>query len=347
MASPESGCSYWIEEESISPGVSRGSRHRSRLSRLEHLFGGGGVNPILQLAAALAAVLLMQMTLATPNAAAQGTGISVSPPNFALEAQPGQVVSQEIVVSNHGGGELPIRIDAAGFEPAGSLGQATIINQQTDVVTWTLVSPKEFILKPGGRQTVTFLIDVPPDAPPGGHYLSILASLGIDGAGAGGVSVGQRVGVLILLRVAGEVKEDLHIASFTGPGFTARGPVTFDLLARNLGNVHLRPAGVITITSMFGGEVARLPVPEENILPGSERAFAVTWDAGWRIGWFTAEYLGIYGARNSEVRDRATVVIFPWYVVLPPLAVLTLVLFAGIRGRRRIRRSIAVLLGKE
>ena len=250
-------------------------------------------------------------------------------------------------MSNHGAGEIPIRIDAAGFEPAGSLGQAAITSRQTDVVTWTLVSPKEFILEPGGRQAVRFLIDVPPDAPPGGHYLSILASLGVGGAGLGDVSVGQRVGVLVLLRVAGEVKEELRVASFAGPSLAARGPVTFDLLARNLGNVHLRPAGIVTVTSMFGGEVARLPIQEENILPGSERAFAVTWDAGWQIGSFTAEYVGVYGADNAVVKSRARVVIFPWHVALPALAALVLLLWAGIRGRRRIRRSVAVLLGRE
>ena len=234
-----------------------------------------------------------------------------------------------------------------GFEPAGNLGQATIINRQTDVVTWTLVSPKEFILEPGGLQRVRFIIDVPPDAAPGGHYLSILASLDVSGAGPGGVSVGHRVGALILLRVAGEVKEDLRVAAFTGPGFAARGPVTFDLLARNWGNVHLRPAGVVTVGNMFGDEVARMPIQKENILPGSERSFAVTWDAGWQIGSFTAEYVGIYGAQNTVVKSRSTVVIFPWHVALPALAALALAMFAGIRGRRRIYRSIAVLLGKE
>ncbi len=210
-----------------------------------------------------------------------------------------------------------------------------------------MVSPKEFILEPGGRQTVRFIIDVPPDAPPGGHYLSILASLDAGDAGPSGVSVGQRVGALVLLRVAGEVKEDLRVAAFAGPSLAARGPVDFDLLVRNLGNVHLRPAGVVTVTNMFGNEVTRIPVPEENILPGSERTLTVTWDAGWQIGWFTAEYVGIYGARNTVVTSGSTVVIFPWPIALPALAGLALALFVGIRGRRRISRSIAVLLGKE
>ena len=98
---------------------------------------------------------------------------------------------------------------------------------------------------------------------------------------------------------------------------------------------------------MFGSEVARLPVPEENILPGSERALSVTWDAGWQIGLFTAEYVGVYGAQNSVVQGRSTLVVFPWHVALPALAALALALLVGIRGRRWIRRRIDVLLGKE
>ncbi len=52
----------------------------------------------------MAAVLITLAALGTPEAGAQDLGISISPPNFELQAQPGQVVSREIVVSNLRGG---------------------------------------------------------------------------------------------------------------------------------------------------------------------------------------------------------------------------------------------------
>ena len=278
-----------------------------------------------------------------------GTALRISPPNFEIAAEPGQVVAQQIRVSNRGDSPLPISMQIAGFRPQGLEGQVQLTEEEEagfGILTWTSVSPREFLLAPGAEEAVTFLIEVPENAPPGGHYMSILASLGSGGT-TQGVAVGQRIGSLVLLRVAGEVVEQAQLADFIAPAFAAKGPIEFDVVLRNTGNVHLRPVGEVVITGTFGGEVARLPLEQRNLLPDSERSFSATWETGWNLGRYTAEYTGIYGSASTNIKGSTSVILFPWPIILPALAILAFLAFMFIRARERLARSFRVLAGRE
>ena len=301
----------------------------------------------------IATLLVVAATTSTVTGQG-GTGIRISPPNFELEAKPGETVAQQIRVSNQGSGPLPITMQVAGFTPTGQEGQVALTEEEQaefGIVSWITVTPNEFLLQPGDQpgdqQEVTFLIEIPENAPPGGHYVSILASIGSGAATQGGVAVGQRIGSLVLLRVAGEIVEQAELAKLSAPALAAKGPITLDVLVRNTGNVHIRPAGVITVKGTFGGEITKLPLEQKNVLPDSERAFSATWDTGWRIGRYTAEYTGFYGSANTAVEGSVSVIIFPWPIALPVLAVLALFVYGVIRGRQRLTRTFRVLTGRE
>ena len=236
----------------------------------------------------------------------------------------------------------------AGFRPQGQEGRVELTDEEQaefGILTWTTVSPSEFLLEPGAEEAVTFLIEVPANAPPGGHYMSILAQLG--SGGGQGLTVGQRIGALVLLSVAGEVVEQAQLAEFAAPSFAARGPISFDIVLRNTGNVHLRPVGEIVITGTFGGEVAKLPLEQRNILPESERIFTATWDTGWNLGRYTAEYTGIYGSSSNNLKGSTSVILFPWPIILPVAVVLALLAFMVFRARTRLARSFRVLAGRD
>ena len=297
------------------------------------------------------------MSLAIAAVAAGGAGVSgqsgtslrISPPNFEISVDPGEVVAQQIRVSNRGDSPIPITMHVAGFRPRGQEGQVELTEQEEaefGILTWTTVDPSEFLLEPGEEIPVTFLIEVPENAPPGGHYMSVLASLGSGGSGQG-VAVGQRIGSLVLLRVTGEVVEQAQVAEIAAPGFAAKGPIDFDVVLRNTGNVHLRPIGEIVVRGTFGGEVVRLPLEQRNILPDSERAFSATWDTGWNLGRYTAEYTGIYGSAGTNLKGSTSVILFPWPIILPIAAGLALLAFMVIRVRARLARSFRVLAGRE
>ena len=294
-------------------------------------------------------VLLMVLTTGSTVQAQGDTGIRISPPNFELEGEPGQVVAQQITVTNRGSSPIPINMQVSGFEAVGQAGQAALTEATPaafGIVSWTSVTPDQFQLDPDQRQAVTFLIEIPEDAPPGGHYVSVLASVSTAGA-TQGLAVGQRIGSLILLKVAGEVIEQAQVAELNAPAVASKGPIDFTAVLRNSGNVHLRPAGFISIKGTFGGEITNLQLEQSNVLPRSERAFSATWDTGWRIGVYTAEYTAFYGTENASVTKSVTVIIFPWPIALPVLVVLLVLIFLVFKARQRLGRTVRVLMGSE
>ncbi len=168
----------------------------------------GRLRPV-SMTVALCAILLLVMATSYTAFGQTGTALRISPPNFELEAEPGQVIIQQIRVTNRGDSLLPVTMQIAGFTPVGQEGQVVLTEDEQEgfgIVSWITVTPQEMLLLPAQEELVTFLIEVSEDAPPGGHYASILASIG-GGETSQGVTVGQRIGSLVILKVAGEVIE--------------------------------------------------------------------------------------------------------------------------------------------
>ena len=308
----------------------------------------GRLRPV-RVTVALSATLLLLLATFNTVAGQTGTALRISPPNFQLEAEPGQVVVQQIRVTNRGEAPLPVTMQIAGFTPVGQEGQVVLTEEEQvgfGIVSWITVTPREFLLLPAQEEVVTFLIEIPEDAPPGGHYASILASIG-GGEASQGVTVGQRIGSLVILRVAGEAIERADLVSLGAPGLAAKGPILFNVVVRNSGNVHLRPAGLLTVKSTFGGEITKLILEQKNVLPDSERAFDAVWDTGWRLGRYTIEYQGFYGTGPTLLTGSTVVYIFPWPIVLPLLAIFAVFAYLIVRLRQRFSRAFRVLAGRE
>ena len=149
------------------------------------------------------------------------------------------------------------------------------------------------------------------------------------------------------MRVSGEVIERAEIAELNAPGLASKGPIDIDVVVRNTGNVHVRPAGFISIKGTFGGEITSLQLKQSNVLPGSERAFSTTWDTGWHVAVYTAEYTGFFGSDNTSITNSVTFIIFPWPIALPVLIVLLMFAILIIRARERLGRTVRVLMGRE
>lgn len=180
---------------------------------------------------------------------------------------------------------------------------------------------------------------MPNDAEPGGHYATIFFGRAGGTVGNGsGVGVAEQVGVLLLVRVPGNIRESLNVESFRviGPSTVNRRPVAFELRVKNTGSVHERPAGQIVITNMVGSVVAKIPANPNNgaVLPASIRRFGAGWDASapiakggffaeaaneWKnfgFGKYTARVDATYGPMKTPL-ERAAVSfwIIPWHLI--------------------------------
>lgn len=276
--------------------------------------------------------------------AAHADSITISPPKFELFATPGDIVSDNIKISNNNPQPLILQSTVEDFTANGDEGGINFIEDPAAPITnfslarWVTVEPSRFTVQPNSDSVIKFSIKVPKGAEPGGHYASIL----ITRAGEkvdGGASVNSTIGSLLLLRVSGAVTENLSVDTFQSDDtYYQHGPVTFNLRTKNNGNVHVAPKGEIVVTNMFGKKVDEISLTSANVLPGAFRAVKTTWNSV-PIGHFTATLVANYGQSNQSITASTSFTVIPGWLILLVLVVLILIILM-ITGRKKFKRLI-------
>lgn len=300
----------------------------------------------------VASGLLMWMAT---NASAQSssTTISISPPVFELSANPGEQITNSIRVSNLSDDAQTIFVDKRNFTALGEEGAVDLTEDDTpySLASWIAVDRDGVTIPAQESEVFDFTISVPANAEPGGHFGSIVFKTepGELPEGEAGAAVGQEVGALLLVRIAGDIDEQAGVASFdVAGGLHEKGPITFETRIENTGNVHVKPRGMITINNMFGREVATVPLDERNVLPDAIRKVDTVWDdSSLRFGRYTADLSMVYGADGSLVKASTSVFIVPYKLLLGSAAVLGLAGYVTYRYKDRFREAFKALAGKR
>jgi hypothetical protein len=273
--------------------------------------------------------------------------ITISPLTFELTANPGEKIANKIKVINSGPQPIFVRMEVEDFTAVGESGGVVVQDQENDsfsLAQWVVMSETEFTLLPAEQKIIDFVINVPLEGEPGGHYGSILAVASPpDVVSGGGSGISQKVGSLLLLSVAGEVTESLLVKEFQVAKFLEKPPVDFLLRFENNGSVHVRPRGFVSITNMFGRKEVDIPFPQKNVLPNSVRKLDVRWDPPLALGKYTATLVSNYGTENTPLSMVVSFWIFPWKLALIILVGLIILITIIIRSRRRLRLALRVL----
>lgn len=298
---------------------------------------------LITLGAFLAFVFVYQLNVP------QAEAISISPLTFEMTANPGETLSNVIEITNREDSVIQVQMSVQDFTASGEGGKVVVVedsNQTYSLAKWITIQPQAFVLEPNERKIVTFIIDVPLDGEPGGHYGSVLAQKSSGGA-VGGSSVSQKIGTLLLLQVAGEVKEEMWLTDFRAPSFSEHGPVILSGRYENIGSVHLKPQGFITITNMFGKEKEQVPLPARNVLPNSVRRIETQWGSKWMFGRYTATLTAIYGSTNEPLTATTTFWVFPWKIGAAVGGVFLVFFIMLFLMRRRIRLAFRIMFKGE
>jgi len=288
----------------------------------------------------------------TMGAFAQQSGVTISPLTFELTANPGDTLTNTLKIYNPTDNIISIKMEIEDFRPIGETGQV-IVEPEVEITyslkRWVKTDPTGFTLEPKEQKFVDFEISVPENAEPGGKYGSVLASTtGVVGKGVTGTAVAQKVGVLLLLTVAGEVKEELAIKEFLAPSFLEYGPVPFTMRFENKGTVHVRPRGFVTITNWWGKKVADVEFSQLNVIPGAVRKIETSWQNKWLFGKYTAMLVGSYGTANLPFNPPIlTFWAFPWKIALGIFVVLLLIFAFFYKTRKRWQLALRILLKGE
>ena len=276
-------------------------------------------------------------------------GLRISPLTFEMSANPGDTISNVIEIYNTENEEAVVHIQAQDFVPLGEGGQVVVtdeINETFSLAKWMIIAPQELILGPLERAAVTFTIQIPQNAEPGGHYGTVLAT--ISGQPGGGVAaISQKIGSLLLLQVAGAVQEQMWIKSLEVPEFFEHGPITFATRLENVGTVHLKPYGFITITDIFGRKTASLSVDAKNVLPNSIRKIETVWKDEFLFGRYTATLTAIYGSQNEPLSYVTTFWVIPWKQTAAGGFGALVLLFIFFKMRRRFGTALKILIAGE
>jgi hypothetical protein len=244
---------------------------------------------------------------------------------------PGDTVTRTVYVTDRVPGSTTFKIGVEDIKGTRDPDQPVLILDGTKGP----YSGKSFIVPAIDKVTLTFgqritipvTITIPKDASPGEYDSSVLVSnepsvLGGENASAaqGSTRIISRLGTLIFIRVNGKAKESgsLDDLRIKGPSklFYDSGPLTFQILFNNDGNVHLVPYGTLTIKNMVGQVVDQLPVDAYFSLPDSLRYREVMWSRTTLLGRYTAT---IHLNRGyGGLSDDKTIAfwVLPWRILL-------------------------------
>lgn len=228
--------------------------------------------------------------------------LTIAPSLVKLELNPGETKTQTLNLFNETDQTITFYSQAENFSPD-KVTNAPIFLGNIDpsgAARWFAVAPAEVELKSGERKEVGVRITAPVLAEPGGHYAAVLWS--DVPPKDGGLKTANRLAVLYLLTIKGEIQENLKIISFAQ---NKTGDFNFDLEVENEGNVHLQPFGQVQIFDGGGKQVALIPINalKQNVLPQSRRNFNLflSDDLGW--GKYRAKaqiYFGQKGMMESQ-----------------------------------------------
>lgn len=302
------------------------------MKKLNYLLLSGGV---------IALALTLQISAAQ--------AVSISPLNFELNANPGDKLTNVVRIYNDIDSEISVKMEVQDFVAAGERGEVLIKeggNTTYGLANWVTLSPASFTIPAQSSQLVEFIVRAPANAEPGGHYGSVLASIS-GSAVPGGVGINQKVGSLILLNIAGDVVENLGVSDFEAPAFSEYGPESLSARFTNDGSVHLKPRGFVLVKNMFGTEVAKIDLPQLNVLPQSTRKVEIPLELNNQFGRYEATLAAIYGAANEPISAVTVYWVIPYTLLAIYGGILLVLLVLAYLGRKRLKAAFRVLFKGE
>ena len=262
-----------------SPGVA-GLAGIGGLAGVAGLPGLPGLAPVALAPVALAPV--------TPSSANGRRTFGVQPASrtgpdtrsrLTYSATPGAALTDYVSVSNVSSAPLTVQLYASDAFNTGDGGFDLLPRTRTpvDVGSWVSVAQRAVTLKPRSQTVVRFRLSVPRNATPGDHAGGVVASLTTVGRDAKGnrITLDQRVGVRIYLRVSGPLQPRLQVIALSStyrntPSPAGCGTVDVKYTVRNTGNVRLGGRQVLRVRGLFGLSQTERALPNlPELLPGN------------------------------------------------------------------------------
>ncbi len=293
---------------------------------------------------AFALVGLNSVLAQQPNEG-QGSGLSISPTRTELNIARGESEKVQISLRNITRGPIVAKPFINDFEADNETGEPKLykdVNQRNSASVFPFIKGlQDITLAPGESKELTYDVQIPNDAAPGGYYGALAyRAVPADQAGpnAGEVALTANVASLVLIEVPGDITEQVQLTSIKAykgdkaGSFFLTAPDKVGVSINNQGNSFAKPFGSINVTDMFGKEVYKYELnnqsPRGNVLPKSSRTFKDDLKNIKKPGRYTVTANVSYGSGGVILIHKATF----WYMPLWLIVLLVVVLAAILLG---------------
>jgi hypothetical protein len=207
---------------------------------------------------------------------AESHSITIAPARFEARLPAGEVAGIDYYAQNDTDGPIHVTV-----EPENWL-QNVYDYSGIAASDWIKAEPREFDLKPKEIKKVRVTVRVPKKAK-GELVAQIFFTSAISGASdAAGGSIKSRLGAVLYVAIKDTEKVNAEIGeiSVSGLKIDEKDGMKIDVLLRNKGNVHIRPAeGRVAVSDVKGREISQLHMATDySVVPGQEFAYTVSWD---------------------------------------------------------------------
>ena len=234
--------------------------------------------------------------------------VEIAPATVEVRLAPGQSAAKTVSVHYHSGPDATLTVTRH-FQYVDAYGEKRLIGVEetrngTDEIPasarwssadWIDVGSVQTAVRAGESHDLTVHISAPADAEPGDHRAYLVVALTPVGTPIG-VGIAPSFGVRVFVTVPGpEIRrvEGLRLGQEHHGLLPLGNPVDLVASLENAGTVSLRSVGEVVVERWPSGEVGRLALPDERIVPGERARVAANWTGppNWELfGRYYARY---------------------------------------------------------
>jgi len=162
------------------------------------------------------------------RAYAEPLPVAIRPTRMEFTANPGEALHDTLYFWNGTRTWLPVALAAADFAPTDEEGHVEVGGPEENVNSlkaWVKPAVPQLEVAPQQEIALNFAINVPTNADPGTHWGTLLVATAPVSASGEGALVHSRLGLIMLVRVAGQAREKLTLESVSAPRFLQAPPL--------------------------------------------------------------------------------------------------------------------------
>ncbi len=295
---------------------------------------------------------LIGITLPARAQNAISPSLSVNPGLSRETVAPGETKKVEIWLGNLGADPIPLSATTFNIAKISDAGapEFTRASVKRSASDWLTLDRPDLILAGNSEQKLIATITTPKDAAPGGYSAAIifqakLPSYYFDLDANTRILPALSVSFLISVTGSGQIPStaDIKIKSFEVPKVVVSGPVPVVTEVSNPTDYFIYADGDVTIAPAYGDNKTINELSRSVIMPDSSRKYVNAYSDRIWPGVYTATVK--LGEGNSALVASAKFVAIPWQFIVIVFTLLIIIL--ALVSRRRLKRAMAALTGKE